>query len=79
MKGFWRGESCYIGVGGMTRAMEAEDILRGMGICARLASAQEVQGRGCAYGITYPCHREDEVVRILRENGFRLRGRSERG
>ncbi len=80
MKGMIRGDACTLGIGSISQAMQAEAILYRAGICVRVADAADMANqRGCAYGILYPCHREDEVIRILKEHGLRLRGGGKRG
>lgn len=58
---------CIAAIKNMTGAMRARDTLRRVGIDSEVVSVDaSLTKRGCAYGISFPCEREAEVKRILR-------------
>ncbi len=59
---------CIIAIKSMTVAMRARDILRRKNISSEIVSVDaSLTSRGCAYGISFPCEREAEIKRMLRQ------------
>ncbi len=63
----------------ITYAMRGKELLKGYGIKAEIERTPKNSSRqGCGYSLYVPV-RTEEAERLLRENGIRISGRSERG
>ncbi len=66
--------ACVCVIGSMTQAMRAQSVLAAAAIRAEVVKADSTQtGRGCAYALSFPCIWENDVKRILRDAGIRVR------
>ena len=58
---------CIAAIGAMTAAVKAQRALLDSEIAAEvIALAPEDTRRGCAYGLEFPCHRQNEARAALR-------------
>ena len=70
--------ACVCVIGSMTQTMRAQSVLASAAIRAEVVGADSSKnGRGCAYALSYPCIWENDVKRILRDAGIRVRARYE--
>ena len=66
-KGNKRDEFCTLPIGSMTQAMQAQRALEQEGIFVHVQKTDtEIEERGCAYAVGFPCGYESEVKRILK-------------
>lgn len=66
--------ACECIIGSMTQAMRAQSVLASAAIRAKIVKADSSRtGRGCAYALSFPCIWENDVKRILRDAGIRVR------
>lgn len=67
-------QECKAMIGGLTQAMQAQNVLMNAAIRSEVIGADASELRaGCGYGITYPCAYEAQVRRLLRNAGIRIR------
>ena len=67
-------KSCLCVVGSLTRAMRAQRILTDAAIFSAVEKVNSATtGRGCAYGVSYPCSMGAQVRELLRQAGIRWR------
>ncbi len=66
--------ACVLVIGSMTQAMRAQSVLASAAIRTEVVKADSSRtGRGCAYALSFPCIWENDVKRILRDAGIRVR------
>ena len=64
--------ACAAAIGSVTQAMHARGLLAEAAVFATVVKNDPaLTGRGCAWGISYPCAMERAVREILRKNGVR--------
>ncbi len=64
--------TCTAAIGSVTQAMHARRLLAEAAVYATVVKNDPEQtGRGCAWGISYPCSMERSVREVLRKNGVR--------
>ena len=67
-------ERCVAVIGSMTRAMRAQSVLAASAIRTEVIKADSSRtGHGCAYAIAFSCYQEENVKRILKSAGVRIR------
>ena len=65
---------CVAVIGSMTQAMRAQSVLASSAIRTEVIKADSSQTRrGCAYALSYPCAQDENVKRVLRDAGIRVR------
>ena len=68
-------EKCFVLVGSVTLAIQAQKYLRENGVYAQIVKADSISPKyGCAYALEYSCRGEDDVKRILRRAGIHAKG-----
>ena len=66
---------CIAVIGSVTQAMRAQRVLAEASLRVEVIRADStVTGRGCAYGLMYPCAQDEAVRAALRGAGIRVRG-----
>ena len=72
MHDYTQKKQCEAIIGSMTQAMRAQKVLAAALIPAEVIKSDSSQTqRGCAYGVSYSCHQEWNVQKILQEAGIR--------
>ena len=67
-------EECVAVIGSMTQAMRAQGVLSRAAIRTEVIKADSSKlGRGCAYALSYPCMQRENLKRVLRDSGIRVR------
>ena len=65
---------CMASLGSMTQAMQARGALAGAAIRAEIVETDGNRAkRGCAYAVTFPCDVRENVRRVLKSAGIRVR------
>ena len=65
---------CVAVIGSMTQAMRAQNVLAAAAIRTEVIKADSSKtGRGCAYGISYPCVLDGNVRSVLQKMGVTVR------
>lgn len=68
---------CIAVIGSVTQAMRAKSVLESRGLRAEVIKVDStVTGRGCAYGLMYPCGLEKAVLSTLHASGIRVKVKS---
>ncbi len=66
--------SCFAVIGSLTQAMRAQHVLSDAAVFSNVEKADPtLTRRGCAYGVRYPCSREEELQAVLRRAGIRIK------
>ena len=67
-------EECVAVIGSMTQAMRAQALLSRAAIRTEVIKADSARlGRGCAYALSYHCAQNENLKRVLRDAGIRVR------
>ncbi len=65
---------CTAVIGSMTQAMQAQELLAGAAIRARVTKVSSASTHtGCAYGVEVTCRQMENVESVLRGAGIRIR------
>lgn len=67
-------KSCLCVIGSLTQAMKAHRILTDAAVYSAVEKVNSATtGRGCAYGISYPCSMGAQVRSLMKQAGIRWR------
>ncbi|MCI6501625.1 MAG: DUF3343 domain-containing protein [Clostridia bacterium] len=71
---------CTVDIGSVTHAMKAQRALTAAAIYTEVIKTDIGRhGKGCVYGLAFPCPQAERVRLILREAGFRPKNFSSPG
>ena len=65
---------CMATLGSMTQAMRAQTVLTNAAVRAEVVKTDSARAkRGCAYAVAFSCQQRENVQRILKSAGIRVR------
>ena len=74
MRNQYEASECIAVIGSMTRALRAQNLLAAAALRAQVIKSDSVSGtKGCVYALSYPCHADGNVKRVLSDAGIRVR------